>query len=172
MPAVSNPTRRLLLAATCLLGLALAGCGFHLRGAQNMDFATIDISGSGAQSELGSILRREIGTTDSTKVVSDPAQADVRLMILSNNREREILSLTGRGKVREYQLVQRVRFQLLDKTGATLVPPTEVLVRREYTFDDTEVLGKSQEEALLYRDMQNDLVQQLMRRLAAAKRPS
>jgi LPS-assembly lipoprotein len=63
-----------------------------------------------------------------------------------------------------------LRFQLLDRAGKALIPPTSLTARREYTFDDSQVLGKEQEEALLYRDMQNDLVQQLMRRLAAARR--
>lgn len=171
MPAAPAPTRRrLLLAGAGLFGLALGGCGFHLRGPQRMDFATIHI-GVPAQSDLGATLRREIATTESTAVTEDPALAETRLQILANEREREILSLTGRGKVREYQLSQRLRFQLLDKAGNTIIAPTELTARREYTFDDAEILGKAQEEALLYRDMQGDLVQQLMRRLAAAKRP-
>nr|MBP6727589.1 hypothetical protein [Thauera sp.] len=70
--------------------------------------------------------------------------------------------------VREYQLTQTLRFQLLDKTGKALIAPTSISAAREYTFDDSQVLGKEQEETLLYRDMQNDLLQQLMRRLAAA----
>ena len=100
----------------------------------------------------------------------DAAKAEARLQILANDRGREILSLTGAGKVREYQLVQVLRFQLLDRAGKTVIPPTSLSARREYTFDDSLVLGKEQEENLLYRDMQNDLVQQLMRRLAVARR--
>ncbi|ATE59068.1 LPS-assembly lipoprotein LptE [Thauera sinica] len=170
MPAAPVlPRRRLLLACAGLLGLALGGCGFHLRGPQRMDFATIHV-GVSAQTDFGATLRRQIATTESTTVTEDPAQAEARLQILANDREREILSLTGRGKVGEYQLIQRLRFQLLDKAGAAIIPPTELTARREYTFDDAQILGKAQEEALLYRDMQDDLVQQLMRRLSAARR--
>lgn len=169
MPAAPVlPRRRVLLAGAGLLGLALSGCGFHLRGPQRMDFATIHI-GVSAQSDFGAALRRQIATTESTTVVEDAAQADVRLQVLGNDVDREILSLTGRGKVREYQLTRRIRFQLLDKAGSTLIPPTDLIARREYTFDDAQILGKAQEEALLLRDMQDDLVQQLMRRLAAAR---
>lgn len=170
MPSTpAPPRRRLLLAGAGLFGLVLSGCGFHLRGPQRMDFATIHIGVSGL-SDFGASLRRQIRTTDSTTVVEDPAQADARLQLLANDRDREILSLTGRGKVREYQLTQRIRFQLLDKSGNALIAPTEISARREYTFDDAQILGKAQEEALLYRDMQDDLIQQLMRRLAAVKR--
>ncbi len=169
MPSI--PTRRrLLLAFAGLAGGALAGgCGFRLRGPQPLDFATIHI-GVSDLTEFGAQLRRQVLTSGTTTVVEDPAQADVTLHILTADRGREILSLTGAGKVREYQLTLRIRFRLVDKSGADLIPPTNLLARREYTFDDSQVLGKEQEEALLYNDMQTDLVQQIMRRLAAVHR--
>ncbi|HRP23710.1 MAG TPA: LPS assembly lipoprotein LptE [Thauera sp.] len=163
------PRRRLLLAGGGLGALLLSGCGFRLRGPQALDFATVHIN-TPAQTELGAQLRRQIATSGTTTVVEDAAAAEARLQILANSRGREILSLTGAGKVREYQLTQTLRFQLIDKDGRSLLPPTNLSARREYTFDDSQVLGKEQEEALLYRDMQADLVQQLMRRLAVVSR--
>lgn len=162
--------RRLLAVAALGAALAASGCGFRLRGPQPLDFATIHV-GVSEYSELGAQLRRQIATSGTTAVVEDAAKADARLQVLANEREREILSLTGAGKVREYQLIQRLRFRLTDKSGSELIPPTNLLARREYTFDDSLILGKEQEEALLYKDMQNDLVQQLMRRLAVVRRP-
>ena len=161
--------RRLLGSALAATVALLSGCGFHLRGPQALDFATVHINVP-EQSEFGAQLRRLIATTGTTRVEEDAARDEARLQILANDRGREILSLTGAGKVREYQLVQALRFQLLDRAGKALIPPTSLSARREYTFDDSQVLGKEQEEALLYRDMQNDLVQQLMRRLGAARR--
>ncbi len=170
MPSI--PTRRrLLLAFAGFAGGALAGgCGFRLRGPQPLDFATIHI-GVSELTELGALLRRQVLTSGTTTVVEDPAKADVTLQILTAERGREILSLTGAGKVREYQLTLRIRFRLTDNKSVTdLIPPTNLLARREYTFDDSQILGKEQEEALLYNDMQNDLVQQIMRRLAVVHR--
>ena len=168
-PVMATARRRLLGGALGAAALLLSGCGFRLRGPQALDFATVHISVP-EQSEFGAQLRRLVATTGTTRVEEDAAKAEARLQILSNDRGREILSLTGAGKVREYQLVQSLRFQLLDRAGKALIPPTSLTARREYTFDDSQVLGKEQEEALLYRDMQNDLVQQLMRRLGAARR--
>ena len=168
--AVAAPSRRrLLLAGGGLTALLVSGCGFRLRGPQALDFATVHIN-TPPETELGAQLRRLIATSGTTTVVEDAEQAEARLQILGKNRGREILSLTGAGKVREYQLTQSLRFQLLDKAGKPLIPPTSLSARREYTFDDSQVLGKEQEENLLYRDMQADLVQQMMRRLAAARR--
>ena len=166
---VTAAGRRRLLGGAIAAALLLSGCGFHLRGPQALDFATLHIDVP-AQTEFGAQLRRLIATTGTTRVEEDAAKAEARLQILANDRGREILSLTGAGNVREYQLVQSLRFQLLDRAGKALIPPTGLSARREYTFDDSQVLGKEQEEALLYRDMQNDLVQQLMRRLGAARR--
>ena len=164
--------RRLLRAGLALTAAAaLGGCGFRLRGPQPMDFATLHVNVS-AQTELGAQLRRLVAVSGSTVVVEEEAAAEARLQILGNARSREILSLTGAGKVREYQLHQNLQFQLLDKAGKPLIPPTTLSARREYTFDQDAVLGKQQEEELLYRDMQQDLVQQMMRRLAVFRRPS
>jgi LPS-assembly lipoprotein len=166
----SRLVRRLQIALLALGLVALAGCGFHLRGPQPLAFATIHI-GLTQYSDLGMKLRRQVALSGSTTVEEDPAQAEVRLQILTNERTREILSLTPAGKVREYELEQHIRFRLIDKDANELIPPANITVRREYTFDDEQILGKEQEEALLYRDMETDLVRRIMWQLAAWKRP-
>ncbi|MDR2690553.1 MAG: LPS assembly lipoprotein LptE [Azoarcus sp.] len=164
------PHRASRLIAIALIALTLAACGFHLRGPQPLAFASVNISAS-PYSELGAALRRQVALSGTTTVEEDAAKAEVSLQILANERTREILSLTGAGKVREYELAQRIRFRLIRTNGGEeLIIPTELLTRREYTFNDEEVLGKEQEEALLYRDMEADLVRQIMRRLASWQR--
>lgn len=160
--------RRLILAlGAAAMATSLPGCGFQLRGARPLPFASIHLAVS-AHSDLGSSLRRRILANGSTEVVDDPAKAEVRLEILQNTPEREILTLTGAGKVREYELRHVMRFRLVGRNGAEWIAPTTIAAKREYNFDDSQVLAKEQEEALLFRDMQTDLVDQLMRRLAAA----
>jgi LPS-assembly lipoprotein len=149
---------------------ALAGCGFRLSGPKALAFSTVHINVN-QHSTLGLALRRQIALSGSTTVEEDPARAETKLQILANNRSREILSLTATGKVREYELVQTLRFRLTDRDGNELIPPATLSARREYTFSDELILGKEQEEALLYSDMESDLVRQLMRRLAVWQRP-
>jgi LPS-assembly lipoprotein len=84
-------------------------------------------------------------------------------------RQKEILSLTGTGRVREFQLRYRVGFRVSDNKGGDYVPQNTIILTRDITFNDTEILAKEQEEQLLFRDMQSDMVQQIMRRLATAK---
>lgn len=116
----------MLLAGSGAAALLLAGCGFRLRGPQALDFATLHVN-TPAESELGAQLRRLIATTGTTRVEEDAERADARLQILSNNRGREILSLTGAGKVREYQMDIRPRpEQCRDwavREGFRLMPP-------------------------------------------------
>jgi LPS-assembly lipoprotein len=81
-----------------------------------------------------------------------------------------VLSLTGTGKVREFQLRYRVGFRVHDGKGTDFVPQSVIQLTRDVTFNDTEILAKEQEEQILFRDMQTDMVQQILRRLAAAKR--
>jgi LPS-assembly lipoprotein len=150
--------------------VALAGCGFHLRGPQPLVFSTVHI-GASQHSQLGIALRRQVALSGTTKVEEDATRAEAKLQILANDSTREILSLTPGGRVREYELTQTIRFRLVDREGKELIPSTTLSARREYTFDDELILGKEQEEALLYEDMESDLVRQMMRRLAAWQRP-
>lgn len=164
----SSARRRLLLAGAALVPAALlGGCGFQLRGPQPLPFSSIYV-GADPNSELGAGLRRKIAASGAT-IIDDPATAEVRLEFLRNAREREILSLSSAGKVREYQLKQTVTFRLVNQAGTQLLAPTSISAQREYNFDDSRIIAKEQEEALLFRDMETDLMQQLLRRLAAIR---
>jgi len=104
-------------------------------------------------------------------VVEKPEQAEVVLYILGNQNEKSILTLSGGGRVREFQLVQKIAFRLTDANGNEWIPASEIRVRRDFSFNDSQALAKEGEERLLVADMQTDAVQQLVRRLSAAKRP-
>jgi LPS-assembly lipoprotein len=147
----------------------LNACGFALRKAPEFAFATL-FSGLPESSPLGVELRRSLNVTRKVRVISDARQiseAEVVLDALLDQRERVVLSQNSNGQVRELQLRLRFRFRLRTLGGKELIPDTELLLQREISFSETQVLAKEAEEALLYRDMQSDIVQQLMRRLAA-----
>ncbi|WP_426074120.1 LPS assembly lipoprotein LptE [Janthinobacterium sp. DSP2-3-3] len=162
--------------AVLALGLTvlLSACGFHLRGSNGsfmLPFATMYI-GLPDTSPLAIGLKRYIRAIGSTEVVNTKEGADAVLEVLNDperNRSKTILSLNKNGRVQEYQLGYSINFRVLDKAGNQLLAPTTISLVRPITFDESQVLAKETEEAALYRDMRNDLVQQIMRRLAAIK---
>ncbi len=151
------------------LALALAACGFRLRGTAELPFKSLYLPG--ANSGIGLDLKRNIEAGTGAKVVDTPAAAEAVLVFTQEAREKEILSLTGTGRVREFQLRYRVGFRVHDGKGVDYVPPSVIQLTRDVTYNDEQILAKEQEELLLYRDMQADMVQQILRRLAAAKPP-
>jgi LPS-assembly lipoprotein len=158
--------RRRLLAA--LLALPLAACGYRLRGAQQLPFDTLYLAVA-ENSPLGAELARNIRVGTSTHVITDRAKAQAVLELLNEVREREVLALDGQGRVREYQLRLRLVLRVTDGKGKEFLTGTPLGVQRDIAFNEELVLARESEEALLYRDMQTDLVQQIMRRLAAIK---
>ena len=164
----------MLLQAAASGGLALlAGCGFALRGTADLPFSTLYI-GTADTSELGAQLRRYVRNTTNTRIVEDPKTAEAQLQILQETRERSILSLDASGRVREFELRYLFAFRVHDGKGQDYIPPTTIALKRDLTFSDANILAKDSEANLLYRDMQNETVQQVLRRMAAveSKQPS
>ena len=154
---------------TSALALALGACGFQMRGAAALPFETIYMPNTSGGIALD--LKRNIQAGTRTTVVDDPKKADAVLEFSQEIREKQILSLSPTGRVSEYQLRYRVGFRVHDGKGGEFVPLGAVQLTRDITFNDSDVLSKDTEEQLLYRDMQSDMVQQIMRRLAGAQRP-
>ena len=150
--------------------LLLTGCGFQLRGTAALPFDTLYMPRSSSAGVLLD-LRRNIQAGTNTTVVDDPKKAEAVLEFLQETREKEILSLAATGRVREFQLRYRVIFRVHDGKGGEFLPVTTLLLKRDITFNDSDVLAKETEELQMYRDMQFDIVQQMMRRLAASQRP-
>jgi LPS-assembly lipoprotein len=157
-----------LIAAIIVVAVILASCGFQLRGQAAIPYKTLFIETSG-YSQFANDLERAIRLGSETKLVSSRDQAQAILRIVGEVQERRILSLSSGGRVREFELNYRVSYRLIDHTGGDLALPGQIDLRRDMTYDDTEVLAKESEEQLLYRDMKRDAVQQMLRRLAAAK---
>jgi LPS-assembly lipoprotein len=146
----------------------LAACGFQLRGDVVIPFRDIYIAAP-ANSPVAADLTRKLQATN-TKLAASAGVADGRLAIVDEFRDKIILSLSAAGRVIEYQLRLRVAYQLTDTKGAVLIERSEVNLLRNMSYDDAFVLAKAQEEALLFKDMQNDVVQQILRRLSRVKR--
>ena len=163
------PRRGFLLGlAAAGASLGLAGCGFELRRAPVFAFKSLSLSGN---SELINRLRRELRAAGTVTLVppGEAQTADAILEMLGESRDRIVISTNSAGLLRELQLQLRVRFALRTPGGKALLPPTEVAQTRDLSFNETNALAKEGEADLLFRDMQADIAQQLMRRLAAVQ---
>lgn len=162
--------RSLLLLGALPAVAALSACGFQLRGQQTLPVDTIYLN-LPVNSIIGAEMARLLRSSTNARVVDDRKQAQAVFELLGENREREVLAINAQGRATEYQLRLRVRFRVIDASGDELIAPTSLLARRDITFNESELLAKESEEVLLYRDMQSDLVRQMVNRLSAM-RPS
>jgi LPS-assembly lipoprotein len=162
------PLLRPLLAL--IIAAALAGCGFHLRGvgSGNLPYKTMYIA-MPETAEVNIWMQRYIKATDQTKIVDSARDAEAVFEQLQDTRVKTILSVNAQGRVREYRLQLDYRFRVVNAKGQELVGPNEINLSRDITYDDSTVLAKDLEEGLLWRDMNNDLVNQIIRRLSIIK---
>jgi LPS-assembly lipoprotein len=164
-------TRRRHLQTLLLAGATagLASCGFRLRGAMDFAFDTVAVTpetGGAVAPELIRILGDRIRPVVPKQDLEPP---QVIVDILSEGREKSVVGTNSSGQVREFQLRLRVKFRMRTPQGRILIQETEVTQQRDISFSEAAVLSKEAEEGLLFRDMQSDIVQQLLRRMAAVK---
>ncbi|UCV14684.1 LPS-assembly lipoprotein LptE [Quatrionicoccus australiensis] len=159
---------RLLLAV--IIAAVLTGCGFHLRGtvSGNLPYKTFYIALPDT-SEINVWLQRYIKASGNTEIVSDAQNAEAIFQQVSDGRQKTILSVNAQGRVREYRLQMNYTFRVVNAKGQILVAPSEINLIRDITYNDSAVLAKDLEEAMLWRDMNTDLVNQIMRRLSLIK---
>lgn len=167
--------------AVVLMAVSLVGCGFKLRGEQVFVFQTISVTApqnGGVANELRRGLAKQLfeplppGTpANAASGAVAAAGPQVLMTIINEQREKTVVGVNAAGQVREFQLRIRVTFRLRSAQGRDLIPDTEILQSRDISFNETAVLAKEAEEGLLYRDMQTDIVQQLLRRLATVQAP-
>jgi LPS-assembly lipoprotein len=160
-----------LVGAVGACALTLSGCGFQLRQTASLSFKTVFLI-TPRQSALMTDLRRAMAANSELKVLTeanDMASAEVVLDVMSEARDRVVVGLNASGQVRELQLRLRVRFRLRTPQGKVLIPEVELQQQRDLSFLESAALAKEIEENTMYRDMQVDIVQQMMRRLAAVK---
>lgn len=160
--------RRSIVAAAAAASL-LAGCGFHLRASQSFAFDTVAVTPETGGAVAAELIR---ALGEAVRPVAPPAGGvapQVIVDILQELREKTVVGVNASGQVREFQLRIRIQFRVRTPQGRELVPDTGMVQQRDISFSESAVLAKEAEEDLLYSEMQTDLVQQLLRRLAAIK---
>lgn len=152
-----------------LVPLILTACGFKLRGQiSSLPFKTLYIAAPPGHT-IGSDLRRAVDATTTTKIVDSIDEAEAVLQVLNASTERRILSLSGGGRVREFELIFKMTTRLVDNKGIQIAPENTITLMRILPFLDAQILAKEAEEQMLYQDMQADAVQQIIWRLSTIR---
>lgn len=154
---------RIFLLATLLI---LAGCGFEMRGTADLAFKTLYIQGGNLTIKKDLIRSLKV---NGVTVVEDMEKAELQLDLMNERRRQVILSLSGGGLVREYELVYNVDFRLRSSAEDNWGAVQTIEGRRDYSFDDSDTLAKQFEQDRLFEDMRNDAVREMMRLLVVQK---
>jgi LPS-assembly lipoprotein len=149
------------------LAASLMACGFHLRGAADVSFSSIFIQGNTLV--INKKLVKSLNT-NGVKVLPSAEGAELLLEMIGEESEKRILSLAGRGTVNEFELYYRVHYRT-KLAGSELWNPTQTVeARRDFTYDDANLLAKQGEEKRLNENMQQDVLSNLMRRLSSLEK--
>ena len=152
--------------AVALAALLLAACGFQLRGEPVTGLKTLNVPGAGVAQEI----RRALAG-GKTRVVANAKDAEAVLKILAETRDKTVHTITGAGRVYEFQLTVSVRFELtVPGRELPVIPATEASARRIITYSEAAPTAKEQEEQLLYKDMQVELADRILRQVTVARR--
>jgi LPS-assembly lipoprotein len=151
--------------------LTLAACGFRLRGDYQFAFSKIAVEAPAGVPYLLELNRQLAGIQQLqlSQIGDSHYKEALRLRLLENSSEKKILALSAGGRVREFQLERRLRFDLVDAQGREWIASETIVLTRDFTFNDSQALAKEGEERMLIADMHNDLINQLLRRLQSAK---
>ncbi len=147
---------------------ALPACGFALKGAS----APLPFSSVQLQAPANSLLVADVISRLSSKGVAlNTTASDTvpRIALLDEARDKSVASTTTTGRVREFKLNQRVTVQVFGGAGQTWLEPVTLVQSRDFAYNDSQILAKELEEQALYKDMQQELVLAIMRRLDATR---
>jgi LPS-assembly lipoprotein len=149
------------------LTLLVSACGFRLQGRTPLpvDLQTTRVVADDQQTDFVQGLRRALITSGS-KLTDNPERATGTVRILRDEVTQKILSVSANNTPREYEMTYTVEFSV-EGAGVELLPAQEVSITRDYSFDETKLLAKENEEAILREGMARDLVGIVMRRLAS-----
>jgi LPS-assembly lipoprotein len=172
MPGRAAHMRAGFVRAVAVLAVLLTGgCGFKLAGPPELPFQTLYVTAPD-YSSFGAEFRRYVESGGRTRLTTSPQQAEAVLEILSETREKQILSLTNAGRVAEYLLRYTVSFRVRNNENGEWVAPSEISLQRDLTYDNDAPLAKENEEQFLFQDMRNDAMEQLLHRLVAVQVPA
>ena len=150
-----------------LLLLVITSCGFHLRGMTEISFKTISLEGK--ELSLTKNLKK-ILNTNKVAIVSFTENPELRVELLSEESEKRILSLSGQGLVREFEIFYRVRYRIKASDSEIWSQENIIETRKDFTYSDSNLIGKEEEERQLNEAMRIEAITSLFNQIQVIKK--
>jgi len=147
---------------TLLALLMITSCGFHLRGMTEISFKTISLEGK--ELSFTKNLKKTLASNNVT-IILPTENPELRIELLSEESEKRILSLSGQGLVREFEIFYRVRYRIKTIDSETWSQENIIETRRDFTFSDSNLIGKEEEERQLNESMRNEAITNLFNQI-------
>ena len=146
--------------------LVITSCGFHMRGMTEISFKTISLEGK----ELSFTKNlKKILNTNKVAIVSPTENPELRVELLSEESEKRILSLSGQGLVREFEIFYRVRYRIKTSDSEIWSQENIIETRKDFTYSDSNLIGKEEEERQLNEAMRNEAITNLFNQIQLIK---
>ncbi len=160
---------RIYAVAACILLCGTASCGFQLRGDPVTGIRTLNVSGPGTAG-VATDIRRALASGP-TRVVPTLKDAEAQLRIIAEERDKQVYTITGTGRVYEFELRLTVSYEMtVPGREVPVIAPTQAVSRRIITYSEAAPIAKEAEEQLLFKDMQMELATRILRQVAIARR--
>ena len=147
---------------TLFMLLMITSCGFHLRGMTEISFKTISLEGK--ELSFTKNLKKTLAS-NKVSIILPTENPELRIELLSEESEKRILSLSGQGLVREFEIFYRVRYRIKTIDSETWSQENIIETRRDFTFSDSNLIGKEEEERQLNESMRNEAITNLFNQI-------
>jgi len=147
---------------TLFMLLIITSCGFHLRGMTEISFKTISLEGK--ELSFTKNLKKTLAS-NKVSIILPTENPELRIELLSEESEKRILSLSGQGLVREFEIFYRVRYRIKTIDSETWSQENIIETRRDFTFSDSNLIGKEEEERQLDESMRNEAITNLFNQI-------
>ena len=150
-----------------LVLLMITSCGFHMRGMTEISFKTISLEGK----ELSFTKNlKKVLNSNKVAIVLPSENPELRVELIGEESEKRILSLSGQGLVREYEIFYRVRYRIKTSDSETWSQENILETRRDFTYSDSNLIGKEEEERQLNESMRNEAITNLFNQIQLIKK--
>jgi LPS-assembly lipoprotein len=150
-----------------LMLLIISSCGFHMRGMTEISFKTISLEGK----ELSFTKNlKKVLNSNKIAIVSSTENPELRVELLSEESEKRILSLSGQGLVREFEIFYRVRYRVKTIDSEIWSQENIIETRKDFTYSDSNLIGKEEEERQLNEAMRNEAITNLFNQIQLIKK--